>query len=54
MVFETGDATLEQVAADTERRREEERQRLVNQQAKNVHFRTLFAPFSHDPWFEVI
>ena len=45
-VFETGDATPEQVAADAERCREEERQRLVNQQAKKVRFRTLFPPLS--------
>ncbi|KAJ8438015.1 LOW QUALITY PROTEIN: hypothetical protein Cgig2_029996 [Carnegiea gigantea] len=35
-VFETGDATPEQVAADAERCREEERQRLINQQAKKA------------------
>jgi len=35
-VFESGDATPEQVAAAAERRREEERQLLVAQQAKKV------------------
>jgi len=35
-VFEARDATSEQVAIDAERRREEERQRLVTQQAKKV------------------
>ncbi|KAJ8431187.1 hypothetical protein Cgig2_010219 [Carnegiea gigantea] len=35
-VFETGDATSEQVTADSECCREEERQRLLNQQAKKV------------------
>jgi len=35
-VFETGDATPEQVAAAAERKREEERQLLVAQQAKKV------------------
>ena len=35
-VFETEDATPEQVAVDTERRREEERQRLVTQKAKKI------------------
>jgi len=45
MVFKTSDATPKQVAADAERHREEERQHLVNQQTKKVHFRTLFAPF---------
>ena len=54
MVFETEDATPEQVAVDTERRREEERQRLVNQQAKKVCFRTLFPPFLYDNWLGVI
>ncbi|KAJ8419891.1 hypothetical protein Cgig2_017701 [Carnegiea gigantea] len=33
-VFETGDATLQQVAVNAKRRREVERQRLVTQQAK--------------------
>ncbi|KAJ8435821.1 hypothetical protein Cgig2_017116 [Carnegiea gigantea] len=37
MAFETGDATLEQVAADTECRREEERRCLVDLQAKKDH-----------------
>ena len=35
-VFETEDVTPEQVATDVERRREEERQCLVTQQAKKV------------------
>jgi len=41
-VFETGDATPEQVVAETERRREEERWCLVIQQAKKVHTWALF------------
>jgi len=51
-VFEAGEATPEQVAADAECRREEERQRLLNQQAKKVHFRILFAPFIVTPSLE--
>jgi len=43
-VFETGDATPEQVAGDAKRGREEERQLLVTQQAKKVQFITLFVP----------
>ena len=39
-VFDTKDATPEQVAADTERRREEETQHLVTQQAKKVRYTT--------------
>jgi len=39
-VFETGDTTPEQMVADAERRREEERQRLVTQQAKKVRYMT--------------
>ncbi|KAJ8449495.1 hypothetical protein Cgig2_002292 [Carnegiea gigantea] len=35
-VFETGDTTPEQVAADIEHRREEERQQLITQQAKKA------------------
>jgi len=42
MVFEIGDA-------DFECRWEEERQRLVNQQAKKVYSRTLFALLHCDP-----
>jgi len=38
--FETEDATPEQVATNAERRREEERQRLVTQQAKKVRYMT--------------
>jgi len=37
-VFETGDATPEQVAAYAERRQEEERQHLVTQKAKKVRY----------------
>jgi len=36
-IFETRDAAPKQVAAEAESRREEERRRLVNQQAKKVY-----------------
>jgi len=49
-VLKTRDATAEQVAIDAECRREEERQRLVTQQAKNVQSITLFIPLSWDRW----
>jgi len=42
-IFETGDATPEQVAAAAEHKRKEERQLLVAQQAKKVRYTTLFA-----------
>jgi len=44
MVFEIGDVTPEQLAVEAKCRREEERHRLVNQQAKKVHTRVSFAP----------
>ena len=53
-VFEAVDAIPEQVTADAERRRKEERRCLVNQQANKVHFRTIFSPLLCDPWFRVI
>jgi len=39
-VFETRDATPEQVAANAEHKREEERQHLVTQHAKKVQYTT--------------
>ena len=36
-VFEIEDATPEQVAVEVESRQEDERQRLVNQQAKKIY-----------------
>jgi len=38
--FETLDATPNEVTTDAERRREEERQRLVTQQGKKVRYTT--------------
>ena len=42
-IFETGDATLEQVAVAADHKRKEESQLLVAQQTKKVRCATLFA-----------